>query len=92
MPCTASTASASELSDDLFEELVALEVAKQVTGCSTLDAPDGSDADTGVRSRLADLQDEARRDECLGLLRAAKQEFGEGGKFFRMLLADPFLN
>ena len=41
---------------------------------------------------LLALRDEARRDECLGLLRAAKQEFGEGGKFFRMLLADPFLN
>ena len=41
---------------------------------------------------LLALRDEDRRDECLGLLRAAKQEFGEGGKFFRMLLADPFLN
>ena len=41
---------------------------------------------------LLALRDEARRDECLGLLRTAKQEFGEGGKFFRMLLADPFLN
>ena len=41
---------------------------------------------------LLALRDEDRRDECLGLLRMAKQEFGEGGKFFRMLLADPFLN
>ena len=41
---------------------------------------------------LLALRDEDRRDECLGLLRAAKQEFGEGEKFFRMLLADPFLN
>jgi hypothetical protein len=44
---------------------------------------------------LLALQDRERRDECLGLLRTAKEEFGAGDplllNYFRMLLADPFL-
>ena len=53
----------SELADELFEELVALEVAAQMRGCSALDAYEWSEADQGAESRLKQLEAEARATE-----------------------------
>ena len=72
------------LSDDL-----------EAAGHEVLHVPDGKQAIRELQRKSFDVViSDVRLPGADGLevLRAAKQEFGEGGKFFRMLLADPFLN